>query len=424
MSDAAPVAVVGAGVSGLACALHLEAAGVPVRVFEASDRVGGRVRTERIDGFLVDRGFQVLLTAYPEVEALCDLAALRLGRFTAGALVRLGGRFERFVDPVRRPLALPRTLASPVMPLADQLRVAALRLGATRGTLGALYARPERTALEALRARGFSGDAIEHFFRPFFAGVFLERELASSSRFLDFAFRHFARGDAALPAEGMEALPRQLAARLAAGTVRTGAPVEALEPGAVRVAGARVEAAAVVVATDGEAARRFVPTLPPLRHNATAQLAFAAEEDPVAEPLLVLDAERSGPVNHVCVPSAVSPGYAPPGRALVSASVIGDPTESDYELERAVRHQLPGWFGAQVGGWRLLRIDRIAHALPAQPVGWLEPVEREVRFGPRVFVCGDHRDMGSLHGALHAGRRAAAAVAEALGVGAPQRAAS
>jgi phytoene dehydrogenase-like protein len=416
MSDAAPVAVVGAGVSGLACALHLEAAGVPVRVFEASDRVGGRVRTERIDGFLVDRGFQVLLTAYPEVEALCDLAALRLGRFTAGALVRLGGRFERFVDPVRRPLALPRTLASPVMPLADQLRVAALRLGATRGTLGALYARPERTALEALRARGFSGDAIEHFFRPFFAGVFLERELASSSRFLEFAFRHFALGEATLPAEGMEAIPRQLAARLPDGAIRVAAPVEAIETGGVRVGGDFIATSAVVIATDAENARRFLPTLPLVRHNATTCLSFAAERDPVGAPLLVLDAEGGGPVNHVCVPSAVAPSYAPAGQALVSASVIGVPSASDAELARAARTQLRGWFGAEVDAWRLLRVERIAHALPEQLVGALQPVEREVRFGPRLFVCGDHRDMGSLHGALRSGRRAAEAVCVALGL--------
>jgi phytoene dehydrogenase-like protein len=136
----------------------------------------------------------------------------------------------------------------------------------------------------------------------------------------------------------------------------------------------------------------------------------------VGAPLLVLDAEGGGPVNHVCVPSAVAPSYAPAGQTLVSASVIGVPNASDAELARHARAQLRGWFGAEVDAWRLLRVDRIAHALPQQLAGALQPVEREVRFGPRLFVCGDHRDMGSLHGALCSGRRAAAAVCTALGL--------
>jgi len=339
-----------------------------------------------------------------------------LGAFLPGARVRVGGAFADVIDPLRHPRELTRLFGSPVMPLADQLRVGALRQHTTRGSLEALYERPEQSALQRLRARGFSERAIEHFFRPFFAGVFLERDLASSSRFLEFAFRHFALGEATLPAEGMEAIPRQLAARLPDGAIRVNAPVESIESGGVRVAGERFETSAVVIATDGESARSFLPTLPALRHNATTCLSFAAERDPVGAPLLVLDAEGSGPVNHVCVPSAVAPSYAPAGSALVSASVIGVPSASDAELARDACAQLRGWFGVEVDAWRLLRVDRIAHALPQQLVGALQPVEREVRFGPRLFACGDHRDMGSLHGALRSGRRAAEAVCTALGL--------
>jgi phytoene dehydrogenase-like protein len=214
----------------------------------------------------------------------------------------------------------------------------------------------------------------------------------------------------------MGAIPRQLAARLPDGAVRVNAPVESIETGGVRVAGERIETSAVVIATDGESARHFVPTLPALRFNATTCLSFAADRDPVGAPLLVLDAEHSGPVNHMCVPSAVAPSYAPAGRTLVSASVIGAPSASDAEIARDAHTQLRGWFGAEVDAWQLLRVDRVAHALPQQLSGSLQPVEREVRFGPRLFVCGDHRDMGSLHGALRSGRRAAAAVCTALGL--------
>jgi phytoene dehydrogenase-like protein len=368
MTSSAPVAIVGAGVSGLACAIHLHEAGVPVRVLEAAPEVGGRVHSERVDGFTIDRGFQVLPTAYREVQAMLDLAALHLGRFKPGALVRHAGRFARLVDPTRSPWELPRTLASG-------------------------------------------------------AGVFLERSLETSSRFFEFALRSFASGDATLPAEGMAAVPQQLASRLPPDAIRTRCPVEAIEGRSVVAGGARFEAAAVVVASDGEAARRFVPALPELRHNGTVCLSFAAARDPVGERLLVLDGEGTGPVNHLCVPSAVAPSYAPAGRALVSANVIGTSGAGDAELERAVRVQLAGWFGPDVHDWGLLRIERVERALPHQPVGWLEPVERELRFGERLFVCGDHRGLASLQGALRAGRCAAEAVKNALGVE-PRRLAS
>ena len=413
----APVAIVGAGVAGLACALHLHAAGLPVRVLEAAEAVGGRMRSDLVDGYRIDRGFQVLLTAYPEVKALLDLPALRLGAFAPGARLRVAGGFVDLVDPLRRPGALLRQLAAAALPLSDQLRVALLRFAATRGSLEALYARPAESTQRRLRALGFSESAIERFFRPFLAGVFLERELASSSRLLEFALRHFALGDAALPADGIEAVPRQLADRLPPGTITTSACVDGIERDAVHVEGARVPAAAVVIATDGAAAPLLARELPPRAHNGTVCLSFAAEADPVRAPLLVLDAERSGPVNHLCVPSAVQPTYAPAGRSLISASLVGESSRSAAELERAARAQLRGWFGAQVEAWRLLRIDRIPRALPRQTPSELEPVERSVQLGPRVFVCGDHRDIGALHGALRSARRAAAAVRAALGVG-------
>jgi phytoene dehydrogenase-like protein len=410
----AEVAVVGAGAAGLCCALHLSRAGIPVRVFEAAGEPGGRIATERVQGFLLDRGFQVLTTSYPEARSMLDLEALRLGRFLPGALVRSRGRFERFVDPLRAPGQLLGTLRGRAVPLRDKLRILALRRRVCGPPLESLYQRPERSTLEHLRERGFSEDAIEHFFRPFFSGVFLERDLATSSRFFEFTFRMFALGEAALPAQGMAAIPRQLAAGLPPECLRTGALVDAIEDGALRVGGERIPASAVVVATDAETAARLVPELPVPDWNGTTCLSFSAQQPPVREPILVLDGEGRGPVNHLCVPSQVSPSYGAEGRALVSATVLGVPAEDDAELEAAVRRQLSSWFGGAVERWSLLRIQRVPKALPRQPAGWLEPVGRPVRVGPRRFVCGDHRDLASIHGAMHAGRRAARAVQECL----------
>lgn len=407
----APVVVVGAGVAGLRCAQVLASRGVPVQVLEAADAVGGRVRSDLVDGFRLDRGFQVLLTAYPEVQASLDLAALGLGRFLPGALVRIGGRFERIVDPVRRPAEALDALRAPVGTLGDALRILAWRRRLVRADVASLLAAPSRPAREHLARAGFSDRVVERFFRPFFGGVFLEDGLETSSRFLEFAFAMFARGDAALPAEGMGAVPQQLAQRLPQGTIRLGAAVERVhEEGVVLEGGEAVEARAVVIATAGGAAARLSPELAAPPSNPATCLTFDAPEAPPVGRALVLDADRSGPVHHLCVPSAVCPSHAPRGRALVSASVLGADAGSDAQLEAAAREQLGRWFGGGVDRWRLLRVDRIAEALPRQLPGPFEPAERAVRLGPHRLVCGDHRDVASLQGAMSSGRRAAEAV--------------
>jgi phytoene dehydrogenase-like protein len=410
-SSGAPVLIVGAGVAGLRCAQVLASRGVPVRVLEASDRVGGRVRTDPVEGFRLDRGFQVLLTAYPEVRASLDLPALGLGRFLPGALVRTAGRFERLFDPLRCPAEALAALRAPVGTLPDKLRILAWRRRLAGVDVASVLARPSRSAREQLAAAGFSDRVVERFFRPFFAGVFLEAELATSSRFLEFAFAMFARGEAALPAEGMGAVPRQLAARLPRGTIRLEAVVDQVhEDGVLLEGGEGVEARAVVVATPAAAAVRLAPGLAAAPSNPATCLYFDAPEAPPVGRALVLDGEGSGPVNHLCVPSAVCPSLAPAERALVSASVLGDCPRTDAELEDAAREQLGRWFGGAVARWRLLRLDRIPEALPRQLPGPFAPAVREARLGPRRFVCGDHRDVASLQGAMASGRRAAEAV--------------
>ncbi len=411
-----PVAVVGAGVAGLCCALHLERSGKSVVVLEASDRVGGRVATDRVDGFRVDRGFQVLLTAYPEVQAMLDLSRLRLRSYAPGAMVFADGALRRIADPMRRPSDALRTLASGVASPLDALRILRLRRRVRRETPESLLAGPSKSALDALRDEGFSERLVERFFRPFFGGVLLDRELRSSSRALDYFFRMFSTGDAALPADGMRAIPAQLAAGLAPGTLRLRTPVAQVEAGAVVLgSGDRLRVSATVVATEAHAAAKLVPGLAVPESHPACALSFDAPKAPPVGDFLVLDGTGEGPVNELAVPSNVVENYAPPGRALVSASVLAPRLGDDDEgLEQAARSQLEGWFGPEVREWRLLRIDRIAHALPAQPPGPFEPAPREPRLAERLFVCGDHRDLASLQGAMASGRRAAEAVDRTL----------
>ena len=409
------VAIVGAGLAGLACARELTQRGVECTVLEATDAVGGRVRTDRVDGFQIDRGFQVHLTAYPEARRVLDYAGLDLRPFEPGALVWRGGRFERVGDPLRRPLQALPTLLADVGSFADKLRVLRLRQSVLRGSVDDLWQRPETTTETALRERyGFSERMIDRFFRPFLGGVFLDRSLSDSSRTFEFYFRMFSTGDAAVPAAGIQAIPEQLADRLPAGVLRMSTPVAEVRAGRVETeGGAALDARAVVVATDASTAAALVPDLPAPGWKGTVQLAWAAPAPPRDEAVLMLDGEGAGPVNNVQVLSAVAPTYAPPGQALVTASVLDGAGGADADLDRAARAQLRRWFGEQVDSWRLLDVTRVPHALPR--LSSLAPPERPARLDDGLYVTGDWRRNGSINGALVAGRHAAEAVAHDLG---------
>lgn len=430
MADAIDCIVVGGGLAGLACARELVRRGRSVRLVEAAAAVGGRVATDTVDGFRIDRGFQVYLDAYPEGRCQLDLGALKLGRFHPGALVAGGGRLRRVADPWRRPLTAVGSLLAGTVGPADALRVARLRsevlarFAAGKLDPDAPVTAAERTTREALEARGFSDRFLARFFEPFFGGVFLERGLETAEPIFAFTFAMFALGSACLPAGGMAAIPRQLAAGLPADAVEVGTPVDAVEAGRVRLADGRILAArAVVVATDGRSAARLLPVglLPAMakpRADKEARLvAFAAENSPLGEPTLVVSADRAEPIDNLTVPSDVAAGYAPAGAALVYASVRPDWSGDDASAAAAVVRQARGWFGRCVEQWRALATLRVGHALPDE-----SPAARLARpTGPRLaaglFICGDHVTSASINGALAGGRAAAEAVDADLGRG-------
>jgi phytoene dehydrogenase-like protein len=406
----ARVVIIGAGMAGLCCALELQSKGIPSVVLDAAGAPGGRVRTDKVEGFLLDRGFQVLLTAYPEARRVLDYKALGLRSFLPGALVRTGGRFHLVADPFRRPWSAVSSLRARVGSLQDKLLIARLRSHVLKGSPEEIWTRPETSTAEALRGFGFSERMIDSFFRPFFGGIFLETELASSSRLFEFVFRMFSVGRAALPSGGMGAISAQLTGRLAPGTLRLNAKVASVGDGEVVLErGERLRAAAVVVATDSTEAARLLPELHPPGWHGTACLYYAADKDPVGKPVLVLNGEGSGPIDNLCVPSTVAPSYAPAaGKALVSVSVTGAGEAGERELETEVCKHLSDWFGPQVSDWKHLRTYRIPRALPARRS--LEPAALPVRRRPGLYICGDHRETPSLQGAMASGRRAAEAV--------------
>jgi phytoene dehydrogenase-like protein len=418
--------VVGAGLAGLNCALALERAGLDVSLLEASHAVGGRVRTDVVEGFRLDRGFQVLLTSYPEARSALDYDALDLRPFKPGALIWQGGRFHRFADPFREPIAAMRTAFDPIVSIGDKLRVAKLRGRVMRGNLSQIFAQDEQTTRGFLEGFGFSPAMLDRFFEPFFGGVFLEKELGTSSRYFEFLFRMFSSGMVAVPALGMEAIPGQLAARLRPGTLLTGQRVSGINScdggiGVRMAEGQTGTARAVVVATEEPEARRLLEgaygeaiPMQPRVWNQTTAFYFVADRAPIAEPILMLNGEgqTAGPVNNAVVMSCVANTYAPVGEHLVSVSVVGQAPRTDVETSRLaseVRTHLGRWFGTEVERWRLLKTYPIGHALPLQREAKWE--EGNPRLGIRnVYLAGDFTETASIQGALVSGRRAAEAL--------------
>ncbi|WP_436761506.1 NAD(P)/FAD-dependent oxidoreductase [Streptosporangium sp. V21-05] len=404
------VVIVGAGLAGLACALRLRSAGAEVRVVEAADEVGGRVRTDVVDGFRLDHGFQVFNTAYPEAARVLDVAALDLRPIPSGLISFERGRRERIMLPWRHPGQALGGLLADVGSPADKAALAALSARDALLPVSRLRGGRERTTREELRHRGISPRMVEKLIRPFLSGVVLERELETSSRFFHLVWRSFVRGTVGVPALGMGEIPRQLAARLPPGALALGTPVAAVTAEGVETAGGvTIPARAVVVATDPATAATVCPGLEIPAMRSVTTFYHAASRSPMdGDPTQIVDAE--GHVTDTLVISDAAPGYAPPGRALVSTSVLGVLSGTD---EPRVRARLSQIYGTDTSGWEHLATYAVGEALPAMVPPF--PLRRAVRLAPGRYVCGDHRDTGSQQGALVSGRRAADAVLADLG---------
>ena len=421
------VLVVGAGLSGLRCASLLSSRGYEVLVLEASDGIGGRARTDELEGFRLDRGFQVLLTSYPEARDAFDYDRLGLGSFEPGALVRHGDDFAPLTDPLRRPFSALSAATTPVATIRDKVRLARLRFELAGKDPARIASEPQVPTGLYLERLGFSRMIVENFFRPFFGGVLIDPDLKTTSALFQLYFGFFSTGDAALPAGGMGALAAQLAEAIPDGSIRLETRVTGVGDGEVVLAdGSVVEAEAIVIATDERAAADLLDFEPPAGSSITTCLYFDAPEADIPDRFgrtLLLAGVDSGPINEVAFPSFVAGDYAPPGRTLVSVSAVGAQATRD-DLIPAVTTQLADWFGAtKVDGWRLLDAYPIEHALPAFPPGRFEPESIPAAVGRGLFRCGDHLESPSIQGALLSGRRAAeaveASVAPGVGMGVP-----
>ncbi len=397
------IAVVGAGLSGLAASRELVEQGHNVAIYEASDGPGGRVRTDVVDGHRLDRGFQILLSAYPEAQNLLDYDKLDLKAFDPGALIFMGAGRHRIGDPLRDPFSLLDTLRAPIGTVADKAKILRFRQSVVRKGLHELWLRDEVTAHERLTAAGFSSTMINSFMKPLFAGITLDPHLQGSSRVLEFVFRMLAKGDAVVPALGMGEIATQLADGLPNDTIHLNSPVANVEPNQlVLESGESVVADAVLVATDMAAAADLTSVTDRGWRGVTS-VWLKTEVAPIADPVLVLNGEATGPINSLAAMSNVSPHYAPNGAATV---VVSAP-EIRPDLVEDMMAKLKQWFGPVTASWEIIRVDEIERSQPRHPIGHQRVGVQQI---DGVWVCGDHLQDASINGALGAGRAAAAAI--------------
>ena len=404
MSLVDPVLIVGAGMAGLTCAARLHRCGVPFVLFDSADRVGGRLKTDRTeDGFLLDHGFQVLLSAYPEVKRELDLAALCGRAFCSGAVIRTQQQHSIHLrDPLRDPLAILSTLRAPIGSLFDKIQIARLIWDVLVSSPESLLAEDSGGTLEFLKERGISPRCLEVFFKPFFGGVFLDRSLSVDRRFFKFVFQQFVFGRVLLPEGGMQRVPEQIASRLPRESVRLSSTVVRADKNAVELAdGKRLRGKAVVLAVEGHAISKFVPQIEtPADWKQTTCLYFGASGNPgKGDGYLRLNALPNALVHNVCFPSDIAPEYAPSGQSLVSVSVHGKHGYSEDDLLNRVKKELVEWFGNEARDWKHLRTYKIPFALPS---GLIRPASLRVIDG--VYVCGDHLAYPSLNASMATGR--------------------
>jgi protoporphyrinogen oxidase len=408
------IVIIGAGIAGLTCAKYLKDKGVEALILEASDAAGGRVRTDTVEGFKLDRGFQVFLTSYPEARKLLNYEELRFQNLPSGVRIRNGGNFFVMPNPLKDILTAPQALFSPVGGFFDKLKVLQLNLE-TRGAPepgDAANRNVNESTAAFLKNYGYSETIIEQFFKPFFGGVFLEKALATESGFFKFLYNQFSVGEVVVPANGMQAIPEQIAAHLSANQIRLNTPVAKISGKTIYPEnGEIIEAEKIVLATDARAAARLLGEESQTEFNGTVCLYFASDT-PLkldGEPYLIINSNANELINHILIASDVAPSYAPAGKTLISVNIIGNKEMSDDDLQEKVRAELFKWFGTK-NDWRHLKTYRIKDALPQ--FFQKTATENDLKINEYTYRCGDYTAYPSLNAAMKTGRKVAGMLLE------------
>lgn len=420
------VLIIGGGIAGLTAAKNLHKRGLSVKIIEATDRIGGRVKTDIVKGFRLDRGFQVLLTAYPEAQKALNYSKLQLRTIDAGALLHTDKGVFEFADPFRNPSKTFSTLANPIGTWADKLRMLLVKTEINGKDLHEIFTQPETTTYQALRENyNFKSSLIEQFLNPFLAGIFLEKDLNTSNRMFDFVFQMFSNGNGAVPALGMEEIPRQLASSLPNDAIITNEKVVSINKNkATTESGNEFEAKAILIATennslDDELSQSYRGTKNQSENNTrgTTNLYFSMDKSIVKRPILCLNSLENRLVNNFVVMSDISSDYAPIDKSLLSVSIVTDDENKDFteeELIEKTRRELSFWYGTHAYEWDFLKSYSIAHALPNQNSVKHTPSMEDLKIHDGLYRCGDYLLNGSLNAAMRSGRLVARLIGDEI----------
>jgi phytoene dehydrogenase-like protein len=405
------IIIIGGGVAGLTAALYLEQEGFDVLLLESTDRVGGRIKTDLVDGYLLDQGFQVYLTAYGEGLKTLDLPKLNLRKFLPGAHLLLeNDKVATFVDPLRSPAYMLKTLGAPAGDLGDKLSLFSLSRRLCKKRNKAIFEQENIPTKEVWRQYGLDDQLTRRFLQPFFAGIFLESNLYSSRRMFDFVMKMFTKGDAAVPANGMEAIPKQILSKLVSTSVLTHHEVLSIEGNDVVCSnGKTYHGDIIIMATESGKLTDSVSGRPSKSWHGVSCLYFSADEAPYKEGLIGLVSKPNQVVNNIAVMSNVSPQYAPPGKALIAVSCNTILTDSKDTI-KAILQELAAWYGPKVMEWNFIKMYTIPKALPEQSIVSYDLDIQKSKINEHLYMIGDHMVQSSINGAMRSGRQIAAQI--------------
>ncbi|MBF8456001.1 FAD-dependent oxidoreductase [Kaistella sp. G5-32] len=403
--------IIGAGVSGLIAAQTLEKHGFSPTIIEATDSVGGRVKTDIVEGYQLDHGFQVLLTSYPAAQKFLDYEALELQNFLPGAAIFNKGKKNQIGDPLRDLSLLIPTVFSSIITFRDKINILQLNLQLKKKDISAIFAEKEKTTLEYLKDFGFSDQALSQFFRPFFSGIFLDTQLETSSRMFEFVYKMFGTGSAALPKAGIQAIPNQLVEKLKTTKILFNTTASSVKDGAITLENGEVlESDFTIIATDST---NLLPQLnkEPLEWKSCFTLYFETEKRVIEKPLIGLLPKEKKLINNLFYHTSLGT-FKNGGKELLSVTVVDDQNLKGDEVTEKVKNELKEHFNIEV--LRLIKIYEIPKALPDLKNLKYNLSPNETRFSSQIFLAGDTLLNGSLNAAMLSGESAALAVIEAL----------
>ena len=403
--DKFDVIIVGAGIAGLTASKILKAAGKKILIIEASDAVGGRVRSDLKDGFILDRGFQVLLTAYPEAKEFLNYEKLNLKTFKPGALVLDKGHKYQVGDPSREPHLLFQTLFSPLGNFKDKIKLLLLKLELTFTPVADIFEKEETSTLSYLKQKGFSEKFIQKFFIPFFSGIFLENKLNTSSRMFEFVFKMFSQGAAAVPAKGMGMISEQMSNDLGKDELILNERVIKINDNyAMVTSGKKFHFKTILIATESI-------NIPIEHHQVTAGKStityyFSSAHKTTFIDRIVLNANGYELINNISFMDHISTEYAPKNQSLIAVSIREKNILKEANVEDAVRKELIKYYPESTG-WKLLAKYQIPYALPANESVRNKIKSYHLNTPENYYICGDHLLNGSINAAMKSGKEAA-----------------